>query len=107
SPGVNQSLRALSEAAAALPYIDVTKPEKVVGTNTRMCMQSGIFWGYVGLIEGLCARVSQERGEKMTVVGTGGLSTLFDQGTDVFDHLDSDITIHGLVLIHARNTKET
>ncbi|QHQ34632.1 type III pantothenate kinase [Algicella marina] len=106
SPGVNTSLRGLSEAAAALPYIDVTKPERVVGTNTRMCMQSGIYWGYVGLIEGLCTRVAQERGEAMKVIGTGGLSTLFDQGTNVFDHLDSDLTIHGLVLIHARNKKE-
>ncbi len=106
SPGVNQSLKALSDAAAALPFIDVTHPDRVVGKNTRACMQSGIYWGYIGLIEGLCARITQERGERMTVIGTGGLSTLFDQGTDVFDHLDSDLTIHGLVLIHARNQKE-
>lgn len=104
APGVNLSLKALSQAAAALPYIDVTHPDKVVGTNTRACMQSGIYWGYIGLIEGLCARIAAERGRKMRVVGTGGLSTLFDQGTDIFDHIDTDLTIHGLVLIHARNS---
>lgn len=106
SPGVNQSLRALSEAAAALPYIDVTHADQVVGTNTRACMQSGIYWGYIGLVEGICARITRERGKKMQVVGTGGLSSLFNQGTDVFDHIDNDITIHGLVLIHAQNKKD-
>ncbi|NNU81849.1 type III pantothenate kinase [Halovulum dunhuangense] len=106
APGVNLSLKALSEAAAALPYIDVTRPAHVVGTNTRACMQSGIFWGYVGLIEGLCARIAAERGRKMRVIGTGGLSTLFDQGTGIFDNIDTSLTIHGLVLIHARNKQK-
>ncbi|MEM9269249.1 MAG: type III pantothenate kinase [Pseudomonadota bacterium] len=106
APGVNLSLKALSDAAAALPYIDVTKPDQVVGTTTRGCMVSGIYWGYVGLIEGICTRISQERGHTMKVIGTGGLSTLFNQGTEVFDAIDGDLTIHGLVLIHARNQKE-
>ncbi|MEM6467494.1 MAG: type III pantothenate kinase [Pseudomonadota bacterium] len=106
APGVNLSLKALSDAAAALPYIDVTKPDQVVGTTTRGCMVSGIYWGYVGLIEGICTRISQERGQTMKVIGTGGLSTLFNQGTEVFDAIDGDLTIHGLVLIHARNQKE-
>ncbi|MEO0388804.1 MAG: type III pantothenate kinase, partial [Pseudomonadota bacterium] len=106
SPGVNLSLRALSDAAAALPFIDVTRPDQVVGRNTRACMQSGIFWGYIGLIEGVCARIAEERQRRMKVIGTGGLSTLFDQGTDLFDKIDGDLTIHGLVLIHARNREE-
>ena len=62
APGVNLSLKALHDAAAALPFIDVTKPEQVVGTNTVACMQSGVYWGYVGLIEGLCARIRAETG---------------------------------------------
>jgi type III pantothenate kinase len=103
APGVNLSLKALHDAAAALPHIDVTKPERVVGTNTVACMQSGVYWGYVGLIEGLCARIRAERGEAMKVIGTGGLSTLFAQGTDVFDAIDTGLTIHGLVLIDALN----
>jgi type III pantothenate kinase len=103
APGVNLSLKALHDAAAALPFIDVTKPARVVGTNTVACMQSGIFWGYVGLIEGICARIMAERGRKMTVIGTGGLSTLFAQGTDVLEKIDTGLTIHGLVLIDRLN----
>src|SRR5690606_23383065 len=99
APGVNLSLKALHEAAAALPFIDVTRPAQVVGTNTVACMQSGIFWGYVGLIEGVCARIAEERQRRMKVIGTGGLSTLFAQGTDVFDEVDTSLTIHGLVPI--------
>jgi type III pantothenate kinase len=103
APGVNLSLKALHDAAAALPFIDVTKPDQVVGTNTVACMQSGIYWGYIGLIEGLCARIRAERSRPMTVVGTGGLSTLFAQGTDVLQEIDTDLTIHGLVLIDRLN----
>jgi type III pantothenate kinase len=103
APGVNLSLKALHDAAAALPFIDVARPERVVGTNTVACMQSGIYWGYVGLIEGLCARIRAERGAAMTVIGTGGLSTLFAQGTDVIETIDEDLTIHGLVLIDRLN----
>lgn len=106
APGVNVSLEAFHHAAAALPHIDVTQPENVVGTNTVECMQSGVFWGYIGLVEGICKRISIERGHKMKVIGTGGLSPLFAQGTNVFDHLDTDLTVHGLVLIAALNRKK-
>jgi type III pantothenate kinase len=103
APGVNLSLEALHMAAAALPHIDVAMPPRVVGTNTVACMQSGIFWGYVGLIEGLCARIAAERGMAMKVIGTGGLSTLFARGTRAIDVIDSDLTIHGLARIWATN----
>jgi type III pantothenate kinase len=103
APGVNLSLKALHDAAAALPFIDVTKPERVVGTNTVACMQSGVYWGYIGLVEGICARIRAERARPMTVIGTGGLSTLFAQGTDVLQKIDTDLTIHGLVLIDRMN----
>ena len=103
APGVNLSLKALHDAAAALPFIDVTRPERVVGTNTVACMQSGVYWGYIGLIEGICARIRAERARPMTVIGTGGLSTLFAQGTDVLQKIDTDLTIHGLVLIDRLN----
>jgi type III pantothenate kinase len=106
APGVNLSLKALHDAAAALPFIDVTKPDHVVGTNTVACMQSGVYWGYVGLVEGICARIRAERGVPMTVVGTGGLSTLFAQGTDVLEIVDTKLTIHGLVLIDKLNRAE-
>ena len=103
SPGINLSLEALKNAAAHLPHIDVTMPPSVVGTNTVHCMQSGVFWGYVGLIEGICARIATERERKMTVIATGGLSPLFARGTEVIEHVDQDLTMRGLVMIHRYN----
>ena len=105
APGVNLSVRALHEAAAALPHVDVTKPQKVIGTNTVDCMQSGVFWGYVALIEGVCARIKEERERDMKVIATGGLSTLFQQGTLVIDEVNGDLTMHGLVRIFEFNQK--
>lgn len=106
APGVNLSLEALHMAAAALPHVDVTKPQKVIGTNTVACMQSGIFWGYVGLVRGICDRIKGERGREMRIVGTGGLAPLFGQGDVLFDRIEDDLTMHGLTVIHAYN-KET
>jgi type III pantothenate kinase len=93
-------------AAAALPHVDVTKPQRVVGTNTVACMQSGIFWGYVGLVREICARIKGERGQNMTIVGTGGLAPLFGASDVLFDRIEDDLTMHGLTVIHAFN-KET
>lgn len=103
APGVNLSLKALHDAAAALPFIDVTRPERVVGTNTVACMQAGVYWGYIGLVEEICARIRAEKARPMTVIGTGGLSTLFAQGTDVLEKIDTDLTIHELVVIDRLN----
>ncbi|MEM6617685.1 MAG: type III pantothenate kinase [Pseudomonadota bacterium] len=103
APGVNLSIEALHRAAAALPHIDVTMPEKVIGTNTLVCMQAGVFWGYVGMVEGVCAQIKAEFGRPMQVIGTGGLSGLFQRGTGAFDHLDGDLTMHGLWLIDRLN----
>ncbi|AUH62807.1 type III pantothenate kinase [Paracoccus zhejiangensis] len=103
APGVNLSLEALHMAAAALPHVDVTMPEKVIGTNTVACIQSGIYWGYIGLIEGLIKRIRAERDMAMKVIGTGGLAPLFDQGFDLFDAIEEDLTVHGLRLIYDYN----
>ncbi|MFV0386190.1 type III pantothenate kinase [Paracoccus sp. (in: a-proteobacteria)] len=103
APGVNLSLEALHMAAAALPHVDVTMPEKVIGTNTVACIQSGIYWGYISLIEGIIRRMQNERDAPMKVVATGGLAPLFDQGFDLFDAIDDDLTVHGLRLIHDYN----
>ena len=103
SPGVNLSLEALHMAAAALPHVDVTMPERAIGTNTVACIQSGVFWGYIGLIEGIIKRIRAERDRPMKVVATGGLAPLFHQGFDLFDAIESDLTIHGLRLIHDYN----
>ncbi|MFN3273494.1 MAG: type III pantothenate kinase [Paracoccus sp. (in: a-proteobacteria)] len=103
APGVNLSLEALHMAAAKLPHVDVTRPDKVIGTNTVACIQSGIFWGYIGLIEGLIGRIRAERDRPVKVVATGGLAPLFDQGFDLFQSIEDDLTVHGLRLIHDYN----
>jgi type III pantothenate kinase len=107
APGVNLSLEALHHAAAALPHVDVTKPQKVIGTNTVECMQSGVFWGYVGLVRGICDRIRGEYEDNtngpMQIVGTGGLASLFSQGDVLFDRIEDDLTMHGLTVIHNYN----
>ncbi|MTH64361.1 type III pantothenate kinase [Paracoccus shanxieyensis] len=103
SPGVNLSLEALHMGAASLPHVDVTKPATVIGTNTVACIQSGIFWGYIGLVQGIVDKIRQERARPMKVIATGGLAPLFDQGFDLFDAIEDDLTMHGLRLIHDYN----
>ena len=103
APGVNLSLEALHQSAAALPHVDVTKPQAVIGTNTVACMQSGVFWGYVGLIGGVCDHIRAEYGRPMRVIGTGGLAPLFSQGDVLFDRTEDDLTMHGLTVIHHFN----
>jgi type III pantothenate kinase len=103
APGINLSLKALEMAAAKLPHIAIRRPDRVIGRNTVGAMQSGLFWGYVGLIEGLVARIRAEFGEPMRVVATGGLSPLFAGATNVIEAIDPDLTLWGLRLIHERN----
>lgn len=103
APGVNLSLEALHQSAAALPHVDVTKPQRVIGTNTVACMQSGIFWGYVGLVGGICERIRAEHDRPMRIIGTGGLASLFAQGDVLFDTIEDDLTMHGLTVIHEHN----
>lgn len=103
APGVNLSLEALHMGAASLPHVDVTMPLKVIGTNTIACLQSGIFWGYIGLTEGVVGKIRKERGVEMKIIATGGLAPLFDQGTEIFDAIEDDLTMHGLRLIYDFN----
>ncbi|MBT8411114.1 MAG: type III pantothenate kinase [Octadecabacter sp.] len=103
APGVNLSLEALHQAAAALPHVDITKPQSVIGTNTVDCMQSGVFWGYIGLIDGICNRIKGEYDRPMKVIGTGGLAPLFSTGEALFDKVEDDLTMHGLTVIHRFN----
>ncbi len=100
APGVNLSMDALYQAAARLPRISLAKPERIVGTDTVSAMQSGVYWGYVGLIEGLVARVKAERGQDLTTVATGGLAPLFEQSTTAIHHDDPDLTLRGLRLLY-------
>ena len=104
APGINLSLQALHEAAAKLPRIAIQKPSTVIGRDTVTSMQSGVFWGYIGLIDGLVARIKSEWGRPMTVVGTGGIASLFEGATTSIDRFDPDLTIRGLLEIWRRNT---
>ena len=105
APGINLSMEALHNAAAKLPRVAIQKPQRVVGTDTVGAMQSGVFWGYVGLIEGLIARIRAERDTPLTVVATGGVASLFHGATMAIDHFDSDLTIRGMLEIWRRNSK--
>ncbi|QYF88285.1 type III pantothenate kinase [Brevundimonas sp. PAMC22021] len=107
APGINLSLQALHEAAAMLPRIAIQKPQTIIGKDTVSNMQSGVFWGYIALIEGLVARIKTEWARPMTVIGTGGVASLFEGATDSIDHFDSDLTIRGLLEIWRRNTHLT
>ena len=103
APGVNLSLEALERAAAKLPRVSVRKPRRVVGVATVPAMQSGVYWGYVGLLEGLVSRIRDEVGEPMTVVATGGLAPLFKDATPAIDTVVPDLTLHGLMLLYRSN----
>ncbi|MBP7815188.1 MAG: type III pantothenate kinase [Phenylobacterium sp.] len=105
APGINLSMEALHSAAAKLPRVAIQKPQRVLGKDTVGAMQSGVFWGYVALIEGLIARLKAEWGEPMTVVATGGVASLFHGATASIDHFDPDLTIRGMLEISRRNPR--
>jgi type III pantothenate kinase len=98
--GINLSLEALHRAAAKLPRVAVERPERVIGTSTVSAMQSGVFWGYVSMIEGIVARIRTEFGAEMKVIATGGLAGLFAGATDAIEHVDRDLTMAGLVELY-------
>ena len=108
APGANLSLRALHMAAAKLPHIAVERPanNRIVGKDTVTAMQAGVYWGYVGMIEGMIRRIRAEYGQPLTVVATGGLAGLFADGAELFDEVDPELTTEGLLLIHSRTRRE-
>ncbi|HWE45244.1 MAG TPA: type III pantothenate kinase [Caulobacteraceae bacterium] len=103
APGINLSMQALHAAAARLPRVAIARPDRTIGKDTVTAMQSGVFWGYVSLIEGLLARMKAEYGKPLTVVATGGVASLFEGATDSIDKFDPDLTIRGLLEIWRRN----
>lgn len=105
SPGINLSMRALHDAAAQLPRIAIQKPEHVIGQDTVSAMQSGIFWGYIDLIDGLVRRIKTEYGKPMSVVATGGVASLFEGASETIDYYDQDLLIRGLLEMYRLNRK--
>jgi len=104
APGINLSLEALHMAAAKLPRVAIEPPAKVIAKNTVSAIKSGVFWGYVGMIEGMVTRIQEEYGQKMTVIATGGLAPLFNEHTDSIEYLDPDLTLRGLEYMYRLNT---
>lgn len=103
APGINLSMKALHEAAAKLPRVAIQRPPQVIGKDTVTAMQSGVFWGYIDLIDGLVDRIKEEYGRPMTAIATGGVASLFEGAASRIDHFDSDITIKGLRILYDRN----
>ena len=107
APGINLSIEALHKAAARLPRIGIGRPQAVIGRATVPAMQSGIYWGYVGMIEGLVARIRAEFDRPLAVLATGGLAPLLAEGTSVIGTIDPDLTLDGLRLLAERNPAPT
>ncbi len=101
--GIGTAAEALFAKAAALPRVELVRPEHAIGTNTIAAMQSGIVFGYVGLVEGIVARIQQELGEKAMVIATGGYAELIARETTVIDKVNPDLTLIGLRLIYLMN----
>ena len=103
APGIMVSLEALSQRASKLPRVGFMKPERVIGKNTVFSMQSGSFYGYVSLVEGMVDRVKKEVGGKPMVIATGGLAPLIASGTPKIDEVEQNLTLEGLRIIFDRN----
>lgn len=103
APGIAIAAEALFTRTAALPRVQLVSPKQAIGTNTITAMQSGIVFGYVGLVEGIVARIQKELEEKALVVATGGYSTIIAKETKVIDKVNPDLTLVGLKLIHQMN----
>ena len=103
APGIAAAAEALFMQAAMLPRVELVRPKHAIGTNTIAAMQSGIIFGYVGLIEGMVARIQQELGEKTKVVATGGFAELIAKETAIIDVVNPNLTLIGLRLIYLMN----
>jgi type III pantothenate kinase len=103
APGIGISAEALYTRAAALPRVELVRPKTIIGPNTVAAMQSGIIFGYAGLIDGIVNRIQEELGEKATVVATGGYAGIIAEETKSIDEVNPDLTLIGIKTIHAMN----
>lgn len=103
APGLTISSEALFARAARLPRVDLRRPASLIGTNTVASMQSGIFFGYLGLVDGILGRIRAEIPNLTRVIATGGLATLLASESEHIDETDSELTLKGLKIIYERN----
>ena len=103
APGISTAAEALFRQTAMLPRVELTRPKHAIGTNTISAMQSGLIFGYVGLVKGIVTRIQRELGVKATVVATGGYAELIAKETTVIDIVNPDLTLIGLRLIYLMN----
>jgi len=103
SPGIGIAAEALFERAAKLYRVELERPRTAIGKNTVTAIQSGVVYGYLGLIEGMVARFKRELGGQARVIATGGWATRLAKETDVFDQVDPDLTLAGLRMIYEMN----
>jgi type III pantothenate kinase len=102
-PGVQISAEALFARAARLPRVEIKRPERVIGTTTVASMQSGLFYGYVSLVDGILGRMRTELGDPARILATGGLATLFGRESELIETIEPDLTLDGLRIIYERN----
>lgn len=102
TPGVNISMEALNTRASKLPKIEIQKPQQVIGSSTVEAMTSGVFYGYIGQVDGLVKRIKQEKRTDPTVIATGGLSKLIAHESETIDAVEPYLTLNGLYLIYKK-----
>jgi type III pantothenate kinase len=103
TPGISISSEALFQRAARLPPVEIKRPQTVIGSSTVGSMQSGLYYGFVGLVDGILRRMLEELGASTHVVATGGLASLIVTGSELINTVDSTLTLEGLRLVYERN----
>ncbi|HWP41741.1 MAG TPA: type III pantothenate kinase, partial [Blastocatellia bacterium] len=106
-PGIQISADALFQRAARLRRVDIRRPDKVIGTNPTASVQSGLYYGYVGLVDGVLEKMIEELGAGTRVISTGGLAPLITRGSRLIQAVDSDLTLEGLRLIYEKNRADS